>query len=163
MLRATILSLAAAVGGCAAALPAPDGVVEAEVAYRERIAPPPGGTLRVTLYDAAVQDLSVVLAEETLPLDGAGGPPWRVRLEYDPAHVDAGLVYAVRAELRDAEGRLRFRSRGRHYVITQGAPRRVEVLLQAPVSAEAMHTAAAARRWFMVSPYSTRSETLVLR
>lgn len=133
MLRAAALSLAAVLTGCAAMTPAAlSGEVTGRAFYRERIAPPPGGTLTVTLYNAALQDLPGVLAQQTIALDGASGPPWDFRLAYDPARIDAGLVYAVRAEIRDAEGRLRFRSRrdaGR--VLTHGAPERVEVLMTA--------------------------------
>lgn len=126
---AALLAAAAGLAACAATPPppAPSGVVEGQALYRERIAPPPGATVRVVLYNAALQDLPGVLAEQTLP--AAGGPPWAFRLAYDPGRIDAGLVYAVRAELRDADGRVLFRSRGRNEVITQGAPERLEVLL----------------------------------
>lgn len=135
MPNAAVVLLAAAAGltACAAAPappgPAGSGVVEVQLSYRERIAPPPGGTVRVVLYNAALQDLPGVLAERTLTAEG--GPPWTVRLDYDPARIDAGLTYAVRAELRDAEGRVRFRSRGANEVITHGAPVRLQVRLTA--------------------------------
>lgn len=125
---AAAILAAAGLAACAATpAGAPSGVVEGEVVYRERIAPPPGGVVRVTLYNAALADAHEVLAEQTLPAEG--GPPWRFRLAYDPARIDDGLVYAVRAELRDAEGRVWFRSRTQHDVITHGAPDRVEVLM----------------------------------
>lgn len=128
---AALIAAATGLAACAATpappAPAPSGVVEGQAFYRERIAPPPGATVRVVLYNAALQDLPGVLAEQTLP--AAGGPPWAFRLAYDPGRIDAGLVYAVRAELRDADGRVLFRSRGRDEVITHGAPERLEVLM----------------------------------
>ncbi len=82
--------------------------ITAEVLYRERMALPPGATLRVTMEDVSRMDAtSVLIAEKTQ--DDLGAPPYRVSLSFDPALIDARHRYALRATIH-AGDRLLFTS-----------------------------------------------------
>ena len=48
----------------------------------------------------------------------------RIRRQYDARH-----TYAVRAEIRDPAGALRFTTDTRHSVLTQGAPNKVDIMM----------------------------------
>ncbi|MEJ2503622.1 MAG: YbaY family lipoprotein [Gemmatimonadota bacterium] len=82
--------------------------VEGTAGYRERIMPPPGSELVVSLQDVSRADApAVVLAEQRIAVEG--GPPWGFSLEYDPAQVEDRGRYTVRVRL-EREGRLLFTS-----------------------------------------------------
>lgn len=75
--------------------------------YRERIAMPPGSSLRVQLLDNQLADTPrAVLAETTL--QDVAGPPFAFRLPYDPARLRAGGQFGLHASLSDADGTLWF-------------------------------------------------------
>ena len=121
-----VLALAAC-----ASVPADQAEVTGTAAYRERILLPPGHVLTVRLEDVSLADApSRTLAEQVTPLEGRA-PPYAVNLAYDPAEIRANHSYAVRAEIRDPEGRLRFTTDTRHSVITGGAPMNVDVRMVA--------------------------------
>ena len=121
-----VLALAA----CASA-PADQAEVTGTAAYRERILLPPGHVLTVRLEDVSLADApSRTLAEQVTPLEGRG-PPYTFNLAYDPAEIRENHSYAVRAEIRDPEGRLRFTTDTRHSVITGGAPMSVDIMMVA--------------------------------
>ncbi|WP_300617911.1 YbaY family lipoprotein [Dokdonella sp.] len=105
--------------------PAPVTAVTAihgQALYLERIAPPPGATLEVQLFD----ERGTTLAAQSF--EGLRGPPYAFDLPYDGARVDASHRYAVRAVLRDARGRLRFATDARVPVVP-GRADRVELRL----------------------------------
>jgi putative lipoprotein len=125
------LPLAAVMAGCAASpdVPADTTTVEVSVAYRERILLPPGHVLTVRVEDVSLADAPArTLAETTQALEGRG-PPYAATLAVPTARVDPRHSYAVRAEIRDPAGALRFTTDTRHSVLTGGAPDRVEIIL----------------------------------
>lgn len=131
----TALPLAAVLAGCSA-LPeagADAGIgmtpVEVSVTYRERILLPPGHRLSVRLEDVSLADAPArVLAEAGKELEGRA-PPYAVTLSVRDADIDARHTYAVRAEIRDPAGALRFTTDTRHAVLTQGAAPRADIVL----------------------------------
>jgi len=125
-----ILPAALVLAACAGSPEAPEAVTTVEVSalYRERIMLPPGHTLTVRVEDVSRTDAAAeVLAERRMPLDG--GPPYAVSLSVPTARIDPRHTYAARAEIRDPAGALRFTTDTRHAVLTQGAPKRVEIIL----------------------------------
>lgn len=92
------------------------------VTYRERMALPITATIDVRLLDISLQDVPArVLAQQTIEAAGQSVPiPYR--LEYDPGLVREALSYAVRAEIRSAEGQLLWTTDTVHPVLTRGAP-----------------------------------------
>ena len=133
----TALPLAAVLAGCAT-LPeagADAGIgmtpVEVSVTYRERILLPPGHRLSVRLEDVSLADAPArVLAEAGEDLDGRG-PPYAVTLSVQEADIDPRHTYAVRAEIRDPAGALKFTTDTRHAVLTHGAAPRADIVLVA--------------------------------
>lgn len=125
------LPLTAVLAGCAAApdTPAETTPVEVSVAYRERILLPPGHVLTVRVEDVSLADAPArTLAETTQALEGRG-PPYAATLAVPTAQIDPRHSYAVRAEIRDPAGALRFTTDTRHPVLTGGGPDRVEIIL----------------------------------
>ena len=101
------------------------------VTYRERMALPVNALITVRLQDISRQDVpALLLAETSLSAQGKSVPiAWT--LEYDPDQVQERLTYAVRAEIRDAAGRLLWTTDTVHPVLTRGAPSDgVDILLR---------------------------------
>lgn len=131
----TALPLAAVLAACA---PLPEAGADAgigmtqvavSVSYRERILLPPGHRLSVRLEDVSLADAPArVLAEAAEDLDGRG-PPYSVTLSVQEADIDPRHTYAVRAEIRDPAGALRFTTDTRHAVLTQGTGARADIVL----------------------------------
>jgi putative lipoprotein len=85
--------------------------------------------LTVRVEDVSLADARArTLAETTQALEGRG-PPYAATLAVPSAQVDPRHSYAVRAEIRDPAGALRFTTDTRHSVLTGGAPDRVEIIL----------------------------------
>jgi putative lipoprotein len=83
-------------------------VISGEVWYRERIALPPGATVIVTLEDQSRADApATVITDYIHVVDGQG--PYRFRLVYDPAAIDARMTYGLRARI-EKDGALLFTS-----------------------------------------------------
>ncbi|HWW11937.1 MAG TPA: YbaY family lipoprotein, partial [Brevundimonas sp.] len=61
-------------------------------------------------------------------LDGRG-PPYRATLGFPSSQIDPRHTYAVRAEIRDPSGALRFTTDTRHAVLTNGAPASADIVL----------------------------------
>ncbi len=131
----TALPLAAVLAGCST-LPeagANAGIgmipVAVSVTYRERILLPPGHRLSVRLEDVSLADAPArVLAEAGQDLEGRA-PPYAVTLSVRQADIDPRHTYAVRAEIRDPAGALRFTTDTRHAVLTQGTGARADIVL----------------------------------
>ena len=125
-----IAPLALVVAACSSmAPPEAETLVEVSAAYRERIMLPPGHMLTVKVEDVSLMDApSRVMAETTVPLEGRG-PPYAVTLAVPNARIDARHTYAVRAEIRDPAGALRFTTDTRHSVLTNGASNKVDIMM----------------------------------
>lgn len=92
------------------------------VSYRERMALPVTATIDVRLLDVSLQDTPArVLAQQTIEAAGQSVPIPYV-LEYDPGLVRENMSYAVRAEIRSADGRLLWTTDTVHPVLTRDAP-----------------------------------------
>ncbi len=95
---------------------------EVNATYRERVLLTPGHKLTVTLEDVSLADApSVQLDRVDVVLDGRA-PPYRVHLQAPQSQLNPAHEYAVRAEIRDPNGALRFTTDTRHSVLTRGAP-----------------------------------------
>ena len=104
-------------------------VVNVTATYRERILLPPGHVLTVRVEDVSLMDApSRVMVEYSTALDGRA-PPYQATLSIPRSQIVANNTYAVRAEIRDAAGRLRFTTDTRHAVLTQGAPASADIVM----------------------------------
>lgn len=130
------LPLAAVLAACATNGPpgSPEvghgmAVVNVTATYRERILLPPGHVLTVRVEDVSRADAPAeVLAEHREPLEGRA-PPYQATLGFPRSQIDPRHAYAVRAEIRDAAGALRFTTDTRHAVLTNGAPASAEIVM----------------------------------
>jgi uncharacterized lipoprotein YbaY len=103
-------------------------VVTATVTYRERIALPANAEVTVTLEDISRADAPAdVLTSQTL-VSGGANVPFTFELPYDPAQIDAGALYSVRAQIT-VDGVLWFTSDTIAPVLTRGAGTDVELVL----------------------------------
>ena len=85
------------------AAPVSAASLEGEAAYRERIMPPAGAVLVVSLEDSARADApSTELAASRMRL--AGEPPYRWRLDYDERLVNSTSRPVLRARIETPEG-----------------------------------------------------------
>ena len=130
------LPLALVLAACAPgdASPPPDmghgmAVVNVTATYRERILLSPGHVLTVRVEDVSRADAPAeVLAEHREVLDGRA-PPYQATLGFPRSQIDPRHTYAVRAEIRDPSGALRFTTDTRHAVLTQGAPAGADIVM----------------------------------
>lgn len=106
-------------------------VVNVTATYRERILLPPGHVLKVRVEDVSLADAPAeVLAEHSEPLNGRA-PPYQATLGFPSSQIDPRHTYAVRAEIRDPSGALRFTTDTRHAILTNGAPATADIVLVA--------------------------------
>jgi len=121
------LVLVAVAVGCAPA--SGSARVTGTVVYRERIAIAPDAQVRVVLEIVSRADAEpTILAERTIR--PAGQVPVPFVLEYDPARIEPGRRYVVRAEIRDAAGALRWTTVDTHPVQLGGAAPDVEIVVR---------------------------------
>jgi putative lipoprotein len=126
-----IAPLALVVAACSSMPDAESASTQVDVtaAYRERIMLAPGHVLTVKVEDVSLMDAPArVLAQTSQPLDGRG-PPYAVTLSVPNSQIDARHTYAVRAEIRDPAGALRFTTDTRHSVLTNGAPNKADIIM----------------------------------
>lgn len=103
--------------------------VDVTAAYRERIMLTPGHVLTVKVEDVSLMDAPArVMAETSVTLERRG-PPYAVTLSVPNAQIDPRHTYAVRAEIRDPAGALRFTTDTRHAVLTNGAPNKADIMM----------------------------------
>jgi uncharacterized lipoprotein YbaY/heat shock protein HslJ len=108
------------------------GTVTGTVAYRQRIALPPGAVVHVELIDPSKADAkATVIAEQKIETQGKQVPiPFT--LTYDPAQINERNLYQVQAKIMDGDT-LRYRNTQAYPVITRGNPTKI-VILVAPAS-----------------------------
>jgi uncharacterized lipoprotein YbaY/heat shock protein HslJ len=115
-----VVLLATALGAAAG-----DGQVTGVATYRERVALPPGAVFEAVLEDVSRTD-TVALELGRATTSDPGSTPISFAIDYDPAAINPGHTYAVRARVT-AGGRLHLTSDGVHPVITRGAPTHVGI------------------------------------
>lgn len=109
----------------------PTATVSGNVLYLERIALPRPGNLLVTLHDVSRADAAaIVIARQEIDIIDGAGPPFPFTLVYEPGGLDPRGRYVVRAEVRDAGGDLLFTTQEAYSVITNGAPRVLDVVVR---------------------------------
>ena len=109
------LALLAAMSAAAPAL-AEIRTLEGTVAYRERMALPPGASVEIKLVDVSLADApSKTLAEVSFTPEGQVPVPYR--LQYDDAEIQPGRSYALQARITLGD-RLMFITTTRHAVFT---------------------------------------------
>ena len=128
------LSHPADLGAAIAMTPPPptQASVTGTVFYLPRIALPPNSVVEVDLQDISRQDTAaIVLGKQTITSNGRQ-VPFQFEIPYDPALVQEGNIYVIRAQIR-ADGQLLFASTSRYAVITNGHPNSANVQVN-PVS-----------------------------
>ncbi len=106
------------------ALPA----IEGSASYRERIALPPQAVLEATLEDVSLADAPAREIGRTR-LPRPAGPPFRFRIPYDPAKVEAGHIYNVRVRIL-VDDALWFISDHAHRVLARAGDQHVDIPLK---------------------------------
>jgi putative lipoprotein len=101
-------------------------VVSGVVSYRQRIALPPNAVVEVRLRNVSRTD-TPPLAEQTINTNGAQ-VPFPFRLTYNPKQINPGDTYAVEARIL-IDGKPGWTSTNRYAVITQGAPKTAEIVV----------------------------------
>jgi putative lipoprotein len=142
--------------------------VEGTAAYRERIALPPGAEFEAVLQDITIADAPAIQVGRTLITD-TPNPPIRFTIPYDPAKIDAGRHYSVRAVIR-VDGKLWFTSDQVYPVLTRGAGHSVDILMRRVPALPVKDAALLGTRWKILSlageplqvPSSEREPQLVL-
>ncbi|MDC8802941.1 YbaY family lipoprotein [Halomonas pacifica] len=99
------------------------------LSYRERMALPEEGVIIVQLLDVSLADAPAeILAEKHLTPEGQ--VPVDFRLAYDPAEVQTNHRYALRGEIRDAQGELLWTTTEHHGVdLSEASPEVPELVL----------------------------------
>lgn len=101
--------------------------IKGSVWYRERMLPPVGAEILISLVDVARMDVAAdVIASKTVA--ATGGPPWDFVLEYDPAAIHSKGRYALKARL-EADGRLFFITTSHIAAFDHDPEEGVEILL----------------------------------
>ncbi|GAA3547805.1 YbaY family lipoprotein [Zobellella aerophila] len=137
----------------------PDAAGEQEtltgtLTYQQRIALPDDARVQVTLLDVSLADAPATqLAEHTFVTEGRQ-VPLPFSLSYDGDAINQAHRYAVRGEIRDAEGRLMWTTDSYYGVLTQGQPTdQVELMLKQVSDARALRPSpSATTRVYRCSP-----------
>lgn len=106
------------------------GVITGTVTYRERIALPPDAVAEIWIADVSPGMIvaQVLLADTTVRVEGRQVPlPFEIR--FDPARAESTHTYALKAVIKSADGQTLFTSGDSTFVITQGNPTRVDIVL----------------------------------
>jgi heat shock protein HslJ len=109
---------------------APEGraTLEGTATYRERMALPPGAVFEAQLEDVSRADAPAeVIGNASLP--SPGNPPIRFAIGYDPARIQEGHAYVVRARIL-VDGRPFFTTTESHPVLTRGNLDSVSLMLR---------------------------------
>jgi putative lipoprotein len=107
----------------------PDAVT-GTVTYRQRMALPPAAIVKIVLEDVSRQDAPAREISQTT-FEAAGKQvPLPFRILFDRSDIDEKHTYAVRASIL-LNDKIIFASTQRYNVITQGAPKSVDIVLEA--------------------------------
>jgi putative lipoprotein len=110
------------------AAPAGGATLQGTATYRERMALPPGAVFEAHLEDVSRADAPAeVIGKTSLP--SPGNPPIRFAIGYDPARIQAGHSYVVRARIL-VDGRPFFTTTESHPVLTRGSPDSISLMLR---------------------------------
>ncbi|MGH8249787.1 MAG: YbaY family lipoprotein [Steroidobacteraceae bacterium] len=103
-----------------AAPPVAEARLTGTVSYRERMALPPDATVEVRLEDVSQADApAALIAEQRIEVDGRQVPiPFE--LAYPLDRIEMNRRYALRAEIRGADGTLLFTTVTRHAALVEG-------------------------------------------
>lgn len=121
-----------ALGGCAAV--PPTSSITGSASYRERMALPPDAVLEVQLEDVSRADAPAVEIGGTT-VQPVGQVPIRFEIPYDPARLQSGHRYQVRASIK-AGGSLLFVTDTAYPVLGADGVRHVDMLLKRAMPAE---------------------------
>lgn len=102
------------------------------VSYRERIALPPEAVCFVELVEVDFRGRPLRVMEKQLVRMGTGSSA-PFSLEIDPRSIDPNQRYAVQARI-EMNGRVLMETQDTYYVITQGGPERIDLLLRGRVT-----------------------------
>lgn len=102
--------------------------VTGTIAYRERMALPPGAVATARLEDVSRADAPATVVGEHV-VQPTGQVPIRFSIPYDPERIDERHTYAVRATIT-AGGRLLWTTDTHHPVLTRGHGDRVDLMLR---------------------------------
>ena len=119
-------------------------VLTGKVLYRERIAMPEGATLTVRLEDVSLADApATVIAEQHIDDPGQVPVPFTLRYARDAIVHEHPMAYAVRAEIRGAEGQLLWTTMERHTasLADDAGSDAMTILVQRVASAPSEHVA----------------------
>jgi putative lipoprotein len=131
-------------GGLALGAESSQGMITGTVSYFQRMALAPDALIAVSLQDVTLADApSKLIVEQRFPAAGRQ-VPISFRLPYEPASIDSTHRYTLRATIT-TRGKLTFSTTTVYPVLTAGAPRNVDLVLQ-PVPGSARPTASAAAR-----------------
>lgn len=133
-MRRAIFALPAALVLAVACAPTPAPVedttqVHVSVSYRERILLSPEHVVSVRVEDVSRADAPAIVVGEASRRTEGRAPPFELTVDVPTARIDPRRDYAVRAEIREPDGTLRFTTDTRHSVLTGGAPNRAEIML----------------------------------
>jgi putative lipoprotein len=111
-------------------LPA-SGIVSGTITYRERIALPPDAVAEIWIADVSPGMIvpQALLGETTVRSQGKQ-VPLAFELKYDPARAEPTHTYALKAVIKSSDGQTLFTSGDSAFVITQGHPSRVDLVLR---------------------------------
>jgi uncharacterized lipoprotein YbaY len=110
------------------------GQVSGTITYRQRIALPDNAIVEVRLQEVSRLDApAVTIAEQIIATEGRQ-VPFAFTLDYDPSEIDPRYTYVVQARIL-VDGELQWINTTAYRVITQGAPRTVEVVVSPARSA----------------------------
>ena len=134
IMKSLPVAFALAAGLAAAPAMAEIKTLEGTVAYRERMALPPGASVEVQLVDVSLADApSRTLAEVSFTPEGQVPLPYR--LQYDDAEIQPGRSYALQARITLGD-RLMFINTTRHAVFT-GEAGETNIMVERVVAAPA--------------------------
>lgn len=127
--RAVLFILATVLGSGALSTFAQNASVSGTVTYLQRVALSPDAVVKVILEDVSVADAPAkVLSEREIPSNGKQ-VPISFELNYATTDIQPKHRYSVRAAIQSGN-RLLFTSTKSYPVITNGAPSRVEMIMQ---------------------------------
>jgi uncharacterized lipoprotein YbaY len=105
-----------------------DGSLTGTVSYRQRMALPPDAVLLVHLQDIYLPDAPSPFIAEFKTTLGGRQMPVPFTLKYDPAKIDPNHPYVVEASIL-VHDQLRFTNDTAYFVLTQGHPAKVAMIL----------------------------------